>query len=298
MINYSTAPSLEKDTFSVMTYNIGFMSGLTNNVATKFDPGLFRNNKDRAIELVKKYQPDFIGFQEIDIDSKRSAFMNQLDTLGIYGDFKQAVLGINWDKRYVPFPYWPISANYGKLLSAQAVLTKYPVTDYKRVLLEKPEANPFYYNAFYIDRLIQVLKLDINGKPLVLINVHLEAFDRETREKHAKVLLDTYKKYKNDYPVLVIGDFNSRQRMTNNQNEQEATIDLFRNEPNLTMAISDKEFNTAPEDFFTFDSGKPYEKIDYIFYTNDKIKMVKAKVLKDAGTISDHLPVLMKFVLI
>jgi len=40
-----------------------------------------------------------------------------------------------------------------------------------------------------------------------------------------------------------------------------------------------------------FDSEKPYEKIDYIFYNNKYLACLSAEVLNEADEISDHLPV-------
>ncbi|MGB3464703.1 MAG: hypothetical protein WBA74_05525, partial [Cyclobacteriaceae bacterium] len=46
---------------------------------------------------------------------------------------------------------------------------------------------------------------------------------------------------------------------------------------------------------YTYSSGQPTRKIDYIFYNDNKIILHEASVLRQAGQISDHIPVMMKF---
>jgi endonuclease/exonuclease/phosphatase family metal-dependent hydrolase len=65
--------------------------------------------------------------------------------------------------------------------------------------------------------------------------------------------------------------------------------------PGISMAIPDSVYQTNEEKYFTFSSGQPVEKIDYIFYTDQTIKPVSATVLSTYGEISDHLPVYFKF---
>ena len=45
----------------------------------------------------------------------------------------------------------------------------------------------------------------------------------------------------------------------------------------------------------TFDTKKPVERIDYIFYTKNSIDYIEGKVLTQFGQASDHLPVEMRF---
>ena len=45
----------------------------------------------------------------------------------------------------------------------------------------------------------------------------------------------------------------------------------------------------------TFDTKKPFERIDYIFYTKNSIEYIDGRVLNEFGEASDHLPVEMQF---
>lgn len=283
-----------KDTFSVISYNIGYLSGMTNNLAVDRSFDLFEGNLKDAISLYQKYNPDLSGFQEIDFGASRSFDMQQLDSLALHGDYGHALQAINWDKQYVPYPYWPPDKHFGEVLSGQAILSKYPLSNTRRIVLEQPGERPFYSNAFYIDRLVQVAEVDM-GRPVIVINVHLEAFDKATRFRQAEVLLELTREYATTHPVILMGDFNAPPPYVANETYQEETIGLFIDEPLLASAISQHQYETDPEAHYTYSSGNPLFMIDFIFYTPSSIGLVEASVLHEAGEVSDHLPVYGKF---
>lgn len=72
-------PPLNHDTFTVISYNIGYLSGLTNNQAVERSQRLFDQNQQTAIAALADLQADFIGLQEIDIAAKRSYQVNQVE---------------------------------------------------------------------------------------------------------------------------------------------------------------------------------------------------------------------------
>jgi endonuclease/exonuclease/phosphatase family metal-dependent hydrolase len=293
-ITLGNPKAFPKDTFSVMTYNIGYLSGMSNNQAVPSDDSLYSANLESAIQFIEMVNADFLAFQEIDFGASRSFKIDQLETIGEQTGYAYGAYSVNWDKQYVPFPYWPPSVHFGKMLSGQGVVSTYPFVHNKRIVLQKPEEEPFYYNAFYLDRLLQITQVDV-GRPLIIMNVHLEAFHRNTREEQAKFVSTKVKEYMVNYPVILAGDFNSRPPFASSPGVSEQTIQLFMEIPGLKMAIPDSIYRANEPDYFTFSSGRPVEKIDYIFYTSDKINPVRATVPSQAGQISDHLPVYFEF---
>lgn len=202
-------PAEPKSEFTLMTYNSGYFSGMTNNLPVRPQRALFEKNSDTFIQHFQHHSPDFILFQEIDFFSHRSYYMDQLNLLMTQLHYSYAAKAINWDKRYVPFPYWPPAVQFGRILAGQVVVSRYPILFHQPIVLPKPQRNPFYYNTFYINRLIQVVKIEIGTHTLILLNVHLEAFDQETRQIQAQKVLEVYRSYKDQYPVIVAGDFNA-----------------------------------------------------------------------------------------
>jgi endonuclease/exonuclease/phosphatase family metal-dependent hydrolase len=276
-----------------MTYNLGYLSGMTNNLPVKPAKGLFEDNLTKSKALIDELQPDVIGFQEIDFASSRSYQVNQLESLS--QGYQAAVKSVNWDKKYVPFPYWPPSTHFGRLQSGQALLSKFPISWSKRIVLSTPKKAPFYYQAFYLDRLIQVAELKIKDHSVIILNVHLEAFDQETREIQAGEVLNVIEQYINTYPVILIGDFNARPPFASDQVSKESTISIFIQHPLLSQALSRNNYLAHEEDHFTFDTAAPYEKLDYIFYSHQSIQLVNVSTVTEASDISDHFPLLMSF---
>ena len=276
--------SKDKDSvYSIVTYNVGYLSGMTNNLPIAKPKELFDTNLKKVKEELSKVQPDIIAFQEIDYNASRSYEVNQEDEFSKLG-YNYIARGVNWDERYLPYPYWPPSMHFGKVVSGQSILSKYKLKDYERIVLERVPDSPFYRDALYLDRLVQVVKVVLEGKEVVVINIHLEAFDKPTRVRQFEYVLNVFKRYKNNYPTILLGDFNSRAR------DQEAIIQkMFKEE-----GIGNAAFNNQnPEN--TFDTRDLYERIDYIFYTEDSIDYIEGKVLNAFGEASDHLPVEMKF---
>jgi len=294
----------QKEIYTVMTYNLGYLSGMTNNTAVRPSNELFAKNMQTFLEALKTYQPAIIGFQEIDFDSHRSYHVNHPEVIAQSSGLAYAALAVNWDNRYVPFPYWPPSVHFGKTLAGQAVLSRFPIVQAERIVLAKPTANPFYYNAFYLDRLIQVVKLKIKEKPIIVISVHLEAFQEDTRRQQVLNVMEVFRKYKKNFPVLLIGDFNSvppdavQKKDFSDEPEidftQDSTIATVLKEPGLKAAYQIE--NTDPKSLFTFPSDNPTRKLDYVFYTADTIQVHRIKTVDI--DCSDHLPLVVEFSLI
>ena len=269
--------------FSIVTYNIGYLSGMTNNLAVESPKELFDDNLEIVISEVKKLNPDIMAFQEIDFDASRSYHVNQEEEISKLG-FNYRAQTINWDERYLPFPYWPISMHYGKVVSGQSIISKYPLKEQQRIVLERVADAPFHRDAFYLERLAQVVKVVLNGKEVVLINIHLEAFEAATRVKQFEEVLAIFNTYKDTYPTILLGDFNSKAR------DKKAIVQKIFAMKDVGNAAFD--MNNLGN---TFNSKDPFERIDYIFYTKNSIEYISGKVLNQFGQASDHLPVEMKF---
>ncbi|MHB0754520.1 endonuclease/exonuclease/phosphatase family protein [Polaribacter sp. M15] len=269
--------------FSIVTYNIGYLSGMTNNLPIEKSTSLFDINLQKVKLELQKLQPDIIAFQEIDYDASRSYHINQEKEIASLG-YGFTARAINWDEQYIPFPYWPFSMHFGKVVSGQSVLSKYPLKEHQRVVLQRVADASFYRDVFYLERLAQVVKVNFQDEEVVLINVHLEAFDKATRAHQFKEVLTIFNRYKNDFPTILLGDFNSKAR------DKEAVIQKL-----LSMkGVGNAAFN-ADNIANTFDSKSPFERIDYIFYTKNSIEYISGKVLNEFEQASDHLPVLMDF---
>jgi len=268
--------------YSIVTYNIGYLSGMTNNKAIAKPKELFDNNLEKVKKDFGLLNADIIAFQEIDYASARSYDVNQQNEIAKLG-YNYLAQAVNWDENYVPFPYWPPSMHFGRMLSGQSILSKYPLKDHHRIVLDRVQDNPFYRDALYLDRLAQVVTVNIENKDVIIINVHLEAYDKLTREKQIDEVIDLYNKYNNEYPTILLGDFNS---------------DIQYENPSINKIIAVENIGNAAFEStydFTYSSANPFKRIDYIFYSKNSIELIDSKVLKQFGVASDHLPIEMKF---
>lgn len=291
IVDYPTSAPTNKDEFTLITYNIGYLSGLTNNQPVDREKKLFDDNLKTVVDALKPLNADFIGFQEIDLGSKRSFKVNQLSELAEQLSFNQAGIAINWDKTYVPFPYFPFSAHFGRILSAQAVLSRYPITKNKRIVLDKVASKPFFYNALYLDRVAQVSEIKVENRSVILINVHLEAFDASTRRKQTEYIQKLLSEYVDKYPVLLIGDFNST--VPPIPENPQPTVEILLKTASIKSALPPEALNNPQ--IATFPSDKPEVKLDYVFYTPNNIEVIEWRIVDEVKQASDHLPVLVKF---
>lgn len=275
--------SVKNDTvFSLLTYNIGYLSGMTNNLPIAKPKSLFDGNLSKVKAILKPLNIDILAFQEIDYASARSFDINQQLEIVELG-YPFVAQAVNWDKRYLPFPYYPISMQFGHVYSGQSVLSHFPVKSQKRIVLDAVADAPFYRTSFYLDRLAQVVEIQIKNRTVIVINVHLEAFDKPTRVKQTKEVLALYNSYKNEYPTLLVGDFNSDIRFP------DASIAPVINSPDIGIATFDIPYPN------TFNSVNPTERIDYIFYNKNFIEEIGSRVLTEMGDASDHLPLMIHF---
>lgn len=293
------------DTLTVMTYNIGYMAGMTNNLPLERTEQMFTANLQAATAIIDQVHPDIVALQEIDFEASRSFNVDQLDALAQAKPFRHAARTVNWNKRYVPFPYLPLSVQFGRVVSGQAILTHLPIFTHQRHVLDRPTHNPWYFDAFYIDRLAQVTKLQVGTEQMVVINVHLEAFDQRTREIQAERVLALYQIYKDDFPVLLVGDFNAPTPVGLSNEDvpdtirsvyvSDRTVDILLQDSSLREAFTDSVHVLHGTDAFTFSAATPEVKIDHIFYNHDRIEPLEVYVPRFPRQPSDHKPVVMRF---
>jgi len=293
----------EQDSYTLVTYNLGYLSGLANNTATKLEQSFFEANQQRVVKALGAVNPDIVALQEVDFGAQRSYGVNQSEAIARALNKMAYATAINWDKNYVPFPYWPPSAHFGKMLSGQAILSRYPITENTRTVLQRVAGNNFVYNAFYLERLLQVSTVSIGDKTLVVMSTHLEAFDEETRVAQTQFVRAAAEEYAQTHPVLLVGDFNSALNRPSfvattgkTYEEKQFSIKEILMSARFATAVPQTQWPTQDTaETATFPSDQPEYKLDYIFYTPSTIELIEAQVLGDAGDASDHLPLMARF---
>ena len=70
-------------------------------------------------------------------------------------------------------------------------------------------------------------------------------------------------------------------------------MELLRAVDGLNDTVPPDLMRARPDDFHTFPADKPNRKLDYVF-VGDGFEVVSVEVIRKAGDISDHLPVVAK----
>lgn len=276
-------------TLTILSYNMGYASGEKNNRGAMLNIKEVQENLDRMVMSLKHLQPDMVFLQEVDFFAQRSFDINQMKFLAEGLGLPYVAYAVNWNKRYVPWPFWPLPEHFGRLVSGQAVLSRYPILKQKTLLFPKPEDNYFWYNWFYIDRLLQEITVQVGKNEITAFNIHLEAFSTPARSYQLKTLtqrvLENSDKYK-----IVAGDFNLTWFGTG-KNPQE----VKRHRALLEEFLTGSRLKMAGEhsDYLTYPSWDPKRRIDFIFYSRD-LKLLNEDVVKKLPS-SDHLPVWARF---
>ena len=287
---YDAPDTPPPDTLTATTYNLGYLSGMTNNKPVVRPESLFTNNMTRAAGLLGRSSPDVVGLQEVDFGAARSFDVHQLDTLATRLGSATAAQAVNWDVRYLPFPYGRPAVHFGRVLSGQGVLSQLPIRAHRRYVLPSPP-QPFYRSAFYLDRLAQVTLLDWSDRPLVVINVHLEAYDTATRENQARQVRTLYNQVAQPgVPILLLGDFNAELDAPD-----DSTMALLLDDTALRPAYPDSAAQAAAP---TFPADTPTRTIDHILYSTNAFEQTSRAVRCGAPPPpSDHCAVTTSLVL-
>lgn len=218
-------------------------------------------NKERVIDLdlisniIKKYNPDIIGLNEVynDVDGKVTVEQVKYiaNKLGYnYCYFGRAITILE-------------TIDYGN-----AIISRFPIEDIKVHMIEDPIIKD--ENVHYETRNIIETKINVNG---VMINVFVTHIGLATTEQ--KNGIDKLMSLINNEKVVIVGDFNME--------EDNGNIKRLSNIVDNTSYLFD-------DIKLSFPSINSKIKIDYIFTKNLKVK--EAKILNEVG--SDHLPVIAK----
>jgi endonuclease/exonuclease/phosphatase family metal-dependent hydrolase len=302
IINVETDDMMEIDehpsVIKVLTFNIGFLYGRgSEGPGYEFrDSEYFTKSLEKISQEIKDWGSDVVCLQEIDFDSHRSSNINQAQFIAKKAGYPYVAEAVSWESNYIPFPYWPLRNNFGRMKSGGAILSKYPMSDHEATLLGKPMSQPWWYNLFYLHRYFEKVTLNIGEKKLNVINLHLEAFDKIDRKKQALELTEKIKKEKID---IVCGDFNTvppnalkRSKFYNEDDyENDSTYEVLLGS-GLTEVVPDEIYAQSESTYFTFPAWAPDRRLDYIWY-KPVLKMMKAEVLPSAS--SDHLPLRASF---
>ena len=207
------------DSLKVLTWNAGY-GALGDNADFFMDGGRKVETADKErvginlagiAEATAKLDPDVVFFQEIDRDASRSHHIDEMIELvnsfgeDDYPDYTSA-FAYNMKVFFIPYPIPPI----GMVQSGIMTLTRMRMASAERISLPCPFKWPVRLANFKRCLLVERLPVQKSDKELVLINLHLEAYDDgEGKQEQTQALMKILEEEasKGNY-VIAAGDFN------------------------------------------------------------------------------------------
>ncbi|MGI6359706.1 MAG: endonuclease/exonuclease/phosphatase family protein [Acholeplasmatales bacterium] len=302
-INYAKQP------LKIMTFNIGYGSlgkaedfVMDGGKKGRADSKEVVNDYFQGIQdLLKNIPADIYLLQEVDYDSRRSYYLDQVTKNHELFPNYDYVYSYNYKANFVPFPF-SFTDYIGKVNSGLQTLSKYKIEESFRHQL--PGAFAWPIRTVNLKRAIQPSYIKIEGtdKYLVVVNIHLSAYDDGSMRLKEMAYLKEFieAEYKKGNYVIVGGDFNQTFF---------GAKDVFPEYSGTWVPMTMKE-DTLSDDFtFAIDVTKPtcrslhkpydggenfpYYLIDG-FIVSKNITVISVNTINYGFLYSDHNPVILE----
>jgi endonuclease/exonuclease/phosphatase family metal-dependent hydrolase len=153
-------------------------------------------------KLLDEVSPDILITEEVDIASRRTAYVDEVRELLERGPLNYAAWFESWSSGYVP------SEGLGPVRMGNAIHSRYPIRKAERIRLpDRSDLDPLT-QTFYLHRAVGRAEIEIAQGQLIAVYVlHAEAYDTDgTKQKHLIRLAELLAA--ETLPFLVGGDFN------------------------------------------------------------------------------------------
>jgi endonuclease/exonuclease/phosphatase family metal-dependent hydrolase len=242
---------------------------------------------------------DFTLLQEVDSNSKRSRSVDEV--AGLRAKLGQSsAYAMNFSANYVPYPWPPI----GKVHSGLVTFSQYKMAEATRISLPCPFSWPM--SMVNLKRCLLVSRIPLEGsdKELVLVNLHLEAYDDgEGKLAQSKQLREfVEQEYAKGNYVIAGGDWNQlfpdTEKLYPNK-YPELWVPGYLDEAELSAGWQYVWDDSVPTCRLL---NQPYDKTDtentqyYVidgFLVSPNLKVESVETMDEGFAFSDHNPVLL-----
>ncbi|MFC1746942.1 endonuclease/exonuclease/phosphatase family protein [Candidatus Neomarinimicrobiota bacterium] len=315
------------DTLKVVTWNIKFGGG---GIDFWFDcwgdrvimsESEVAGNMERLVAKIRDLNPDILLIQEVDVDSKRSNYMDQLQYILDHTDLNYAAYASHWKVQYVP------SDGIGRVNNGNAILSRWPVADAERIALDLRTDQSALVRLFYVRRNILKARVSIPGydDSLYIVNIHAAAFSHDgTKLLHINRFITELDALDSQGSVFIAGgDLNSIPPDTSSkqsdfsdsicEDEMWQADDYMEEVRDGWLVSLYQDYHTAiPFENFISDNAAYYthttqsdgpfnRKIDYLFANTEWVQGSGIVYNQDMGSgvtrLSDHVPISARIVL-
>lgn len=299
--------ALDKTEFTVLTWNVGYCAlGEKSDFFMDGGKTVRPDSKDVIIEnlagvrgFLSGVKADFTLLQEVDSDSKRSYGVDEVTALREKMG-QTSAYAMNFCTNYVPYP-WP---TLGRVHSGLLSFSRYEITEAERISLPCPFSWPV--SMVNLKRCLLVSRIPMAGsdKELVLVNLHLEAYDDgEGKLAQSQQLRDFLSaEYEKGNYVVAGGDWNQifpRSEKSWANTHMELWTPGYLDEAELSSGWRYVWDDTVPTCRLL---NQPYDPADtentqyYVidgFLVSPNLTVTAVETLDESFAFSDHNPVLM-----
>lgn len=162
-------------------------------------------NMEGVAANVRHMNPDVLYLQEVDIDAKRSAYVDQVQYILDHSDLNYAIYASQWKADYVP------SDGLGQMNSGNAILSKFPLDNAERVALPLIGEQSGLVQYFYLRRNILTADVILPSTKIALLNTHTSAYSTDgTKKQQLEIIEKRIAALEADgIPFVLGGDFNN-----------------------------------------------------------------------------------------
>lgn len=295
--------------YTITSFNVGY-AGMDKNVDFFMDGGTMSRaiSKEAVLEnlkgienIIKNLNSDFYYVQELDKKSTRSYKVNEYESIKNNFNNYSTSFAKNFDVPWVPIP---LTHPHGQVLSGIMTMSKYNLNS--GIRYDLPGKEDFFRQLGDLDRCMLVNRVKLsNNKELLLINVHLSAYDEGGKVRKVQLgFIENFvqNEYKKGNYILLGGDWNHELPGTGSSNFK--TIETH---PNWLQRIPDdfakKGFKIYADKSVPSNRTvmKPYVEGENLrcvidgFMVSDNIKVKKIHGSEYNFRYSDHNPTTLTF---
>jgi endonuclease/exonuclease/phosphatase family metal-dependent hydrolase len=249
----------------LVTFNIAHGRGLAP-IQGFTSPQKLKANLRKIARLIDELRPDVVALQEVDQRSLWAGNFDHLEYLRLHAGFPHAVFGIHNRRPGL------LNLSYGN-----ALLSRFPVLDSETVVFGQRRVG---------EKGFLFAELDVGGRVMPLVNIHLHFSSREHRLRQIGRLLAWLREKQRGargrwrVPAIVCGDLN------NPGTSADATAAL------LSHLSDYSEYVLHPVAGRTFPSPLPGRLLDFVFLPGT-CDVAHCEIVR--CFLSDHRPVVVDF---
>ena len=323
----------DSGTIKVVTWNIRFgiarfpFFGDSCGDDVILDDATIEENMAAIADSLNAMDADIVLLQEVDVSSKRTGYMDQVQYLLDNTNLNYGCYASMWKADFIP------SDGIGRIDAGNAILSKYELTDAERIQLPLRGDQDDLTQYFYLRRNIVKAKIPAltqGTQDFYAVDIHATAFATDdTKQQHIDKYVETLAEIHDGGDLFVTGgdlnsvppgsstdfcvsdmcdgdDYHTDQAEEEEYHKEGSYFDNFDGEPEILVPLYDtydvaidtasynlpEHFTHAPSTSMIDDTTVTMydRKLDYLF-TNGTWDSGSGRTHQAAWELSDHLPV-------